>query len=333
MSNAFVTLLMGAPHYLYGVIAMVHSLRKTETKYNIVCMITPDFQHYKLLLEIIFDEVVVVPYLKYKTGFLKTKKQNDIYGDWKDVSYTKWQCLSLTKYNKVCLLDADLIIQQNIDHLFDLPTPSGRWGNNWDCVVNYYDNYKHGDIIPDICINKGLERGYLVNGHCVILEPSVMIYQKFIKFMNSGNYRKSYKCLAMVDENALVKFMKQEKKQWTQIAPEYNCIPWKVAPKSAIFGESNETKSQLATVAPKSAIFGEPNEMKLFPVEINPNFEDAIVKNNDTVTIDALILHYFNKQKAWQMTRGEWPDIKIWYDVWDSACETYPIITEKLKKI
>jgi lipopolysaccharide biosynthesis glycosyltransferase len=306
MSNAFITLLMGAPHYLYGAIAMAHSLKKTETKYAIVCMITPDFHHYKTLLEIIFDEVVVVPYLKYKTDFLKTKKQNDIYGDWKDVSYTKWQCLSLIKYSKVCLLDADLIIQQNIDHLFDLQAPAGRWGNNWDCTVNYYDNCRHGDIIPNIFINKGLEMGYLVNGHCVVLEPSAVIYRKFINFMNSGNYKKLHKCLAMVDENALVKFMKQEKKQWTQIAPDYNCVPWKVDLKiglishgnNSVLKEPNETQSQLAT-------------------GIN----------------NALILHYFNKKKAWQMTRGEWPDIKIWYNVWDSVCETYPVITEKLKKI
>ena len=46
MSNAFVTLLMGASHYVYGAIAMAHSLRKTKTKYDIVCMITPDFQKY-----------------------------------------------------------------------------------------------------------------------------------------------------------------------------------------------------------------------------------------------------------------------------------------------
>ena len=78
MSNAFVTLLMGASHYVYGAIAMAHSLRKTKTKYDIVCMITPDFQKYIHLLEIIFNKVVVVSYLNYKTGFLTTKKQNDI---------------------------------------------------------------------------------------------------------------------------------------------------------------------------------------------------------------------------------------------------------------
>lgn len=301
MSNAFVTLLMGAPHYVYGAIAMAHSLRKTKTKYDIVCMITPDFQKYIHLLEIIFNKVVVVSYLNYKTGFLTTKKQNDIYGAWKNVSYTKWQCLSLTKYNKVCLLDADLIIQQNIDHLFELQAPAGRWGNNWDCIVNYYDDCKHGDIIPNISINKGLKMGYLVNGHCVILEPSIIMYQRFINFMYSGHYRKLHKCLAMVDENALVKFMLYEKKQWTQIGPEYNCIPWKVASKVELNSKelnSDETKSQL----------------------------EMIINN-------VFILHYFNKQKAWQMQRGEWPDIKIWYNVWDSACETYPVITKKLNNL
>jgi hypothetical protein len=100
--------------------------------------------------------------------------------------------------------------------------------------------------------------------------------------------------------------MLYEKKQWTQIGPEYNCIPWKVASKVELNSKelnskelnSDETKSQL----------------------------EMIINN-------VFILHYFNKQKAWQMQRGEWPDIKIWYNVWDSACETYPVITKKLNNL
>ena len=280
MLNAFVTLIMGAPHYIYGAIAMAHSLRKTGTNHKIVCMVTADiFNMYESILKTIFDDVTVVSYLKYETNVLKTKKQEEIYSDWKDVSYTKWQSLNLTKYNKICLLDADLIIQKNIDHLFMLRAPAGRFGNNWDSFVNYYDEFKHGCAIHHNSILKGMNNGYLVNGHCIILEPCVDIYKKFMNFMSSGHYKKPHKCLAMVDEYALVNFMIQNGKQWTQIGPEYNCIPWKC---------------------------------KISNIHI---------------------LHYFNKQKCWQMKRGEWSDIKIWYSVWDSACEAYPEIMKTVDKI
>ena len=277
--NAFVTLFMSAPHYIYGVIAMAHSLRKTNTKHKIVCMITPDLTEYQDILSIVYDDIEVVPYIKCQTDFLATKKQNDIYKDWKNISYTKWQCLSLTQYNKICFLDADLIIQKNIDHLFDLPAPAGRFGNNWDSAVNHYDNIQHGESVSSNIVIKGLNKGYIVNGHCVVLEPSLDLYSAFKKFMGCCKYHRPPGCLSMADECALVMFLHSEAKTWTQIDSAYNFVPWK-------------------------------GDIK-----------------------DAFILHFFNKIKPWNMKRGEWPDLKIWYTVWDDAISIFPDITKKLENI
>jgi lipopolysaccharide biosynthesis glycosyltransferase len=227
MVNAYVTLFMGAPHYIYGIIAMAHSLRKTETKHKIVCMLTPDLLKYKDILYTVFDNVNVVPYLKYQTELLATKKQNNIYKNWKDVSYTKWQCLSLIAYDKICFLDADLIIQKNIDHLFDMNAPAGRFGNSWDSLVAHYDTFQHGDFINRNAIENGLKKGYVVNGHCVILEPSIYMYNEFRKFMNCCKYQRPAGCLSMADECALVMFFQSEGKHWTQINNTYNIVPWK----------------------------------------------------------------------------------------------------------
>lgn len=277
MTNAFVTLFMGQSHYVKGALAMAFSLRKTETKHDIVCMLTPDLWQYKNILETVFDKVISVPYLYYPTTPLKTKKQNDIYGKWKDISFTKWNCLNLP-YSKVCLLDADLIIQKNIDHLFNLPAPAGCWGNNWSSYVDYYKDIKFGEIVPDSQIYKGIENGYLVNGHCVILEPSKNIYEEFLRFMESKQYLKPYGCLAMTDEFALVLFLLQKKKIWHQIDMQYNCVPWK----------------------------------------------------NDIT--NAFILHYFNNVKCWQMSKNEWGDLKLWWDVWDELYKKHPEV-EQLKKL
>ena len=53
------------------------------------------------------------------------------------------------------------------------------------------------------------------------------LQDKFIEFMKEERYLKPYGCLAMTDEFALVKFMMDEKKTWTQIDMRYNCVPWK----------------------------------------------------------------------------------------------------------
>lgn len=267
---SYVTLVMKYQHYINGALALAYSLRLTKTKHKIVCMLTKDLINYKNILLKIFDDVIIIPYLQYNTPKLKTKKQNDIYGGWKDISFTKWNCLNM-KYTKICFLDADLIIQKNIDHLFNLHSPAGCFGNNWCSMVDYYSNIYHGSIIPKNSIKRGLEDGYIVNGHCIILEPTCDLYTRFVKFMNSSNYIKNPQCISMVDEVALVKFMRTENKYWTQIGKEYNSIPWK----------------------------------------------------NGT---DAFILHYFNIRKPWIMNRGEWPDLKIWYDIWDKLCIEFPDI-------
>ena len=228
MTNAFVILFMGDPHYIHGVLATAYSLRKTETKHKIICMLTQDLFIYKELLEQIFDKVVIIQYLKFTHNTsLQTKKQYDIYKKWKNVSYTKWQCLMLTDYKKICLLDADLIIQKNIDHLFDLNVPSGCWGNNWDSEAPYYDAFEYGDTIDPNQINKGIKNGYLVNGHCVVLPLTDNIYNRFKEFMNKQLYIKNRNCLAMYDEVAIVKFMISEGNEWKQIGKKYNTVPWK----------------------------------------------------------------------------------------------------------
>jgi lipopolysaccharide biosynthesis glycosyltransferase len=270
--SAYITLVMKQPHYINGAMVLAYSLKQTETKHDIVCMITADMFEYKEMLLNVFDKVVTVQYLQYYTPDLKTQKQNDIYVNWKDISFTKWNCLNLP-YDKVCFLDADLIVQKNIDHLFNLQAPAGCFGNNWSSHVDYYSNVEHGKPIPDMSINKGLTNGYLVNGHCIILEPNAKLFRRFIEFMKMRKYTKNYKCLSMVDEVALIKFMVTEDKHWTQICAEYNCVPWK----------------------------------------------------NGT---DAYILHYFNKEKPWMSKSkiNKWPDLKIWFAIWDKICDTHPNI-------
>ena len=239
---AFVTLVMNKPHYVNGTIALAQSLRLTNTQHKIVCMITIDLIQYQQVLQKVFDSLFIVPYLNYRTPDLRTKKQNDIYNEWKDISFTKWNCLNISMFKKICFLDADLIVQKNIDHLFNLPAPAGCFGNNWSSQVDYFGEYKYNDIIHPSRLEQGLTNGYVVNGHCIILEPSKALYTTYLAFMRSGQYNKHPKCLAMTDEVALVKFFRLQNKFWTQIDMSYNSIPWKNTEQAHILHYFNKTK-------------------------------------------------------------------------------------------
>lgn len=275
---AFVTLVMKNPLYVVGAMVMGHSLRMAHTKHKLVCMLTNDlYNEWKNILLQVYDEVVLTPYIKYKSGNLFSKKHNQIY-DWKDISFTKWYCLSLTQYHKICFLDADLVIVKNIDHLLDLPAPAGCFVNPWAMGHNnkfhkqYYTKFKYGDKIPNKNIHNGLVDGFVVYGHCIILEPNDKLYKNYIKYMNSNNSRTfSSNCLSMFDEQVITHYMSKTA-NWTQMGYEYNTIPWHIKKTNMSHGK------------------------------FNPPY----------------ILHYFNKVKPWSTPRKSWPDLELWWQYFDS---------------
>lgn len=271
---AFVTLFMYNERYIYGSLAMAHSLRLTKTEHNIVCMITPDlYEKYVDILKLVYDDVCKVPYYKYTSGKLVSKKQREIYSDWQNISYTKWNCLGLN-YKKICFLDSDLVIVKNIDHLFNIAAPAACFVNSWveKFKGDQYKKYKFGDIISDKDVKVGLNSTYTLVGHCVILEPSNM--ETYDKFMNESFIGGS-PCLSMVDERAIAQYQLYLGNSWTQLSYQYNTIPWKMS-------ETNIKPGKLRTM------------------------------------LTPYILHYFNKIKPWMMNRGEWVDIEIWWQIWDS---------------
>jgi lipopolysaccharide biosynthesis glycosyltransferase len=278
---AFVSLVMKNPSYVVGAMVMAHSLRMSQTKHKLVCMLTIDlYDKWRGVLAELYDEVVLTPYIKYKSGKLFSRKQNKIY-DWKDISYTKWYCLALSQYRKICFLDADLVIVKNIDHLLELPAPAGCFVNPWALESNnrihtqYYTGIKYGEKIPDANIQKALIDGFVAVGHCIVLEPSDKLYANYIKYMDTTQDRKfgSY-CLSMVDEQSITHYMSKTS-TWTQMGYEYNTIPWHIKKTNMYRG-----------------LFSIPH-----------------------------ILHYFNKIKPWSMKRKEWPDLEVWWQYFDSMTD------------
>jgi hypothetical protein len=44
---------------------------------------------------------------------------------------TKYACLHLEQYDKVCLLDVDVIVLRNMDDIFQIQAPAGSFDNYW----------------------------------------------------------------------------------------------------------------------------------------------------------------------------------------------------------
>lgn len=156
---AYVTVLYGNNIYLTGALVLGYSLMKTNTELDRVILTTPDVsEEYKSYLKPLYTHIIDINY---------TNVSNEIFADnntrFRDV-FTKLECLGLIQYEKIILLDLDMIVAKNIDHLFKLAPPAA-------CLKKFYVPY--GKIIPTNMICHGKKLVGSINAGLMLLKPSI----------------------------------------------------------------------------------------------------------------------------------------------------------------
>lgn len=243
---AYITLVMRNDNYVPGAIVLAHSLNMTKTKYDKICMITNDVSSKsRKLLKKYYDKVIKVPYIKHKTLPMKSKKQKELYNNWIDVSYTKFNCLLFEEYDKICFLDADLIIINNIDHLFNMECNNAAmfrnyWIENSKQSQNKMSDIPFNGIISPNLVKKGLDHSFVLFGHLIIMKPDKNDYKDYLKYLNSYNIFGFKNCISMADETSISAFQSLIKnRSWSQLDHRYNIILWHlkdlVSPKEKIY--------------------------------------------------------------------------------------------------
>lgn len=319
---AYVVLQMIGDAYTLGSVAAAHTLRKTGTKYDIVCMVTNDVSDKaRDTLKEVYDHVIEIDYIKKKTvsktdievdkvnkelktarnaerGKLLKRKgilqaQQRFYS-WIDSSYTKWACMGLTQYEKVLLLDSDKLIVHNLDHLFELKTPAGSFQNQYGYHAEKrpngekFDGYKglkHGQAIPLELIDEGFAKAYVVTGTCVLLSPNERDFKDFRKFVKD-KYDNAPGCGGGSDEQSITRFYHDRGINWHYIDYRHQTTPW----------------------------------LLYWLKEFDPSGK-----------MQSFLFHYLNK-KPWKTPfNNEWPDLATWwmviYSLWKEY-DKYPKINE-----
>jgi alpha-N-acetylglucosamine transferase len=116
---AYVSLVYGDNIFFLGAMVLAYSLKKRSPKWPIVALVTGDVPAKQVeLLGHIFDRVVMIEHTPYNPKCLTGYSQRYAH------VFSKLRCLQLTEYDKVLVLDIDMAIVHNIDHLFDLPAPA-----------------------------------------------------------------------------------------------------------------------------------------------------------------------------------------------------------------
>ncbi len=258
--KCYVWLLMRGDDYTPGVYTSVHSINRTrackdsldlESNINTVVMVTNDVSENAIReLKKVCDYIVRVDYIQHPTKSLRTERQRNLYSSWNDVSYTKWQMLKLP-FKKAIFLDSDIIIIDNIDHLFNLKAPAGVFSSPVAYpsgkLINYYvnsnivgdDGYaKHGSIITKSMIknamlnNKIEKRTTSVTATSILLEPNVEDFNKYINMLKT-EFKKEFGFTGNIgaDEQSITYYYslynKGPKLDWINIHHRYNFLSWK----------------------------------------------------------------------------------------------------------
>ena len=195
MRYAYATFLMRGDGYLPGALVLGFAL-KQQSRYDCVCLVTDDVSYRaKRALELIYDKVILTDELRIKSRI--NKGRND-----RNILMTRFQALQLwERYDKIVLLDADVLPVGGYDGLFSLPAPAGilmerkaecysgasAVSAQWDWHKIYGKLCPHAARIPKAITDRvRYDKSNMgVNAGLWIIEPSLSEYRHVIDALNT----------------------------------------------------------------------------------------------------------------------------------------------------
>lgn len=141
MRNAYVSLL-SSNNYIYAAVALMYSWKNTYSKYPFVLLVTKDISETnKNIARAIGYQVVEIDELISKPMQNPALFNEDL----------KLLTFSLTQFNKVCFIDLDSLVLQNMDNVFDYPGFSTvQWNNESALDIAFFVIEPNATVNPDI---------------------------------------------------------------------------------------------------------------------------------------------------------------------------------------
>jgi len=186
---AYVIALWGcSKEYVIGAMVLGQSLRQTGTKHDLVCMHTADVPEGFIRLLSLVWKCEVIEHVDYAVERLSFSDQCLRFGK----VFTKLRVFGLVEYEKVVMMDIDMLVLQSIDDLFELPAPAAmRRGS-----VNEGYNTYHGCDLDGSCFFQGRNsderlswgQGTGINAGVMLLEPSLETLERMLEEINDASH-------------------------------------------------------------------------------------------------------------------------------------------------
>lgn len=191
--HAYVITLWGAsPSYVLGALALGESIRKVGSEKDLVVLYTSDVVGIHFLRQMGW-KTVHVEHIDSHTRLFSDPNR----GRFSHV-FTKLHALKLTQYTKICMLDIDMLVLQNIDDVFDLPAPAAMRRGQTQTGFTYENGQKidgqdfffGGDPDGQDQIDGWQVWGQAtgINAGIMLLEPKTEVYENMIQEVRDGNH-------------------------------------------------------------------------------------------------------------------------------------------------
>jgi alpha-N-acetylglucosamine transferase len=191
---AYGTFIFKDSGYLPGLLMTAYKIKRMNSSGDIklICLYTPDVDSQILeVLKLIYDDVRCTEYLKF--GRDRNGRQQPL-----PFMFTRFRFLELTEFDKILVLDSDMLPLKNYDQLFELTAPAGVINetkdrmkgvhatiqpiNEWEWHDFYKTTAAPGDIIKKSITDKPLkkpEENMGINGGLMLLKPSEEDFARF----------------------------------------------------------------------------------------------------------------------------------------------------------
>lgn len=213
-------------NYLHGVITLNYSLQRVNSKFNLLVLIAEAVSS---------DAITELEKAKIKTrnvAFIRPKHHKGYDIDTRfNECWTHLTAFSLFEYERVVLLDADMVVLQNPDEIFDIDMQRGQLAAAHACVCNpmHIERYPK-DWIPSNCAythqsnDDAAKMGMpntiglrTLNGGMQMICPKEEVFQDILSIVHSEEAA-SY---AFAEQTLLSKYFDGK---WIPLSYKYNAL-------------------------------------------------------------------------------------------------------------
>lgn len=217
---AYLICLWGASaQYMVGAMVLGASLRKTGSKHDRVCLYTEDVpeEHLQCLSKLWNCRLMThVDVAMEKLSFPDNEERFA-------KVFSKLRGLGLTQYEKVLMMDIDLLVRSNIDDLFELPAPAAlRRG------MNEWGQCRHGQPVDGRSFFLGEDKsmprwswgqGTGINAGVMLWQPNQAVLNQMLAEVSEPNHPEHVKGNGP-EQDYLSRYWADA--PWTYIGPQYN---------------------------------------------------------------------------------------------------------------